>query len=131
MTWSLYVRVCADCHTVGLSLEKHPLELLRPTLKKLRAVTAEGLKKEPSGRRGAVGGMPICQQRPPTAKGIYFILLEGETGLRTWWSPRTCGGSAGEKSTEPSSWRRGRAGAHWKGDEREDPDRGVPEPVMR
>jgi error-prone DNA polymerase len=45
---SPYERVCADYDTVGMSLEKHPLDLLRPTLKKLGAVTAEGLKKVPS-----------------------------------------------------------------------------------
>ncbi|RUO87072.1 DNA polymerase III subunit alpha, partial [Corallococcus sp. AB018] len=37
-------RVVADYDTVGLSLEKHPMELLRPTLKRMGAVTAEGLK---------------------------------------------------------------------------------------
>jgi error-prone DNA polymerase len=42
---------------------------------------AEGLKKVPSGRRVAVGGMLICRQRPPTAKGICFISLEDETGI--------------------------------------------------
>jgi error-prone DNA polymerase len=78
---SLYERVVADYDTVGLSLEKHPLELLRPTLKKLGAVTAEGLKKVPSGRKVAVGGMLICRQRPPTAKGVCFISLEDETGI--------------------------------------------------
>ncbi|RKG88313.1 DNA polymerase III subunit alpha, partial [Corallococcus sp. CA053C] len=41
----VYERVCADYDTVGLSLEKHPLELLRPTLKRMGAVTAEGLKQ--------------------------------------------------------------------------------------
>jgi error-prone DNA polymerase len=78
---SLYERVVADYDTVGLSLEKHPLELLRPTLKKLGAVTAEGLKKVRSGQQVAVGGMLICRQRPPTAKGICFISLEDETGI--------------------------------------------------
>ncbi|TNV43067.1 helix-hairpin-helix domain-containing protein, partial [Corallococcus exiguus] len=38
-------RVVADYDTVGLSLEKHPMELLRPTLKRMGAVTAEGLKR--------------------------------------------------------------------------------------
>ncbi|RKH31509.1 error-prone DNA polymerase, partial [Corallococcus sicarius] len=77
----VYERVCADYDTVGLSLEKHPLELLRPTLKRMGAVTAEGLKQVSAGRRVKVGGMMICRQMPPTAKGICFISLEDETGI--------------------------------------------------
>ncbi|HEX8697672.1 MAG TPA: error-prone DNA polymerase, partial [Myxococcaceae bacterium] len=74
-------RVTADFETVGVSLEKHPLELLRPALRKMGAVSAEGLKQVSSGRRVAVGGMLITRQRPPTAKGICFISLEDETGI--------------------------------------------------
>jgi error-prone DNA polymerase len=78
---SVAERVEADFETVGLSLEKHPLELLRPALRKMGAVSAEGLKKVASGRRVAVGGMLITRQRPPTAKGMCFISLEDETGI--------------------------------------------------
>ncbi|MBJ6762302.1 error-prone DNA polymerase [Myxococcaceae bacterium JPH2] len=78
---SVHERVCADYDTVGLSLEKHPLELLRPSLKRLGAVTAEGLKQVPAGRTVSVGGLSICRQRPPTAKGVCFVSLEDETGI--------------------------------------------------
>jgi error-prone DNA polymerase len=78
---SVAERVTADFETVGVSLEKHPLELLRPALRKLGAVSAEGLKQVSTGRRVAVGGMIITKQRPPTAKGICFISLEDETGI--------------------------------------------------
>ena len=78
---SLAERVTADFETVGVSLEKHPLELLRPALRKMGAVSAEGLKRVSTGRRVAVGGMLITRQRPPTAKGICFISLEDETGI--------------------------------------------------
>jgi error-prone DNA polymerase len=74
-------RVSTDYETVGLSLEKHPLELLRPMLRKRGAVTAAGLAKVRAGSRVAVGGMLICRQMPPTAKGICFISLEDETGI--------------------------------------------------
>ncbi|MCP3061503.1 error-prone DNA polymerase [Myxococcus sp. K38C18041901] len=77
----VYARVCADYDTVGLSLEKHPLELVRPLLKRQGAVTAEGLKTVASGRAVTVGGMMICRQRPPTARGMCFISLEDETGI--------------------------------------------------
>jgi error-prone DNA polymerase len=78
---SVAERVTADFETVGVSLEKHPLELLRPALRKLGAVSAEGLKRVASGRRVAVGGMLITKQRPPTAKGMCFLSLEDETGI--------------------------------------------------
>ncbi|HSP79134.1 MAG TPA: error-prone DNA polymerase [Myxococcaceae bacterium] len=74
-------RVSTDYEMVGLSLEKHPLELLRPTLRKRGAVTAAGLTKVRAGSRVAVGGMLICRQMPPTAKGFCFLSLEDETGI--------------------------------------------------
>ncbi|HET9451458.1 MAG TPA: error-prone DNA polymerase, partial [Aggregicoccus sp.] len=74
-------RVSTDYDTVGLSLEAHPLALLRPMLKRRGAVTAEGLARVSGGRRVAVGGMLICRQKPPTAKGFCFLSLEDETGI--------------------------------------------------
>jgi error-prone DNA polymerase len=74
-------RVSTDFETVGVSLEKHPLELLRPTLRKRGAVTAAGLERVRAGARVAVGGMLICRQMPPTAKGFCFLSLEDETGI--------------------------------------------------
>ncbi|HYO57236.1 error-prone DNA polymerase [Archangium sp.] len=74
-------RVSKDFETVGVSLEKHPLELLRPVLRKRGAVTAAGLERVRAGARVAVGGMLICRQMPPTAKGFCFLSLEDETGI--------------------------------------------------
>jgi error-prone DNA polymerase len=74
-------RVSKDFETVGVSLEKHPLELLRPILRKRGAVTAAGLERVRAGARVAVGGMLICRQMPPTAKGFCFLSLEDETGI--------------------------------------------------
>jgi error-prone DNA polymerase len=74
-------RVMTDYDTLGLSLEKHPVELLRPHLKKRGAVTAEGLSKVRHGQRVKVGGLVIVRQRPPTAKGFTFLSVEDETGV--------------------------------------------------
>ncbi|MBX5482802.1 MAG: error-prone DNA polymerase [Myxococcaceae bacterium] len=71
----------ADYETTGLSVDRHPLELLRPQLDARRAVTAAGLSKVPAGRRVSVGGMVICRQRPPTARGFTFLSLEDESGI--------------------------------------------------
>ncbi|HZA14327.1 MAG TPA: error-prone DNA polymerase, partial [Myxococcaceae bacterium] len=73
--------VTTDYETTGLSIERHPLELLRPSLDARRAVTARGLLSVRQGRRVRVGGMVICRQRPPTAKGFTFLSLEDETGI--------------------------------------------------
>jgi error-prone DNA polymerase len=78
---TLAERVTEDYGTVGLSLESHPLALLRPRLQRMGAVTAEGLANVRTGRQVRVGGMRICLQRPPTAKGFAFISLEDETGI--------------------------------------------------
>ncbi|MHB8876489.1 MAG: error-prone DNA polymerase [Myxococcaceae bacterium] len=74
-------RVSADYDTVGLSLEQHPMELLRAQLSRRGAVTAAGLLKVPEGRRAGVGGMVLVRQRPPTAKGFSFISIEDESGI--------------------------------------------------
>ncbi|HLL55260.1 MAG TPA: error-prone DNA polymerase, partial [Myxococcaceae bacterium] len=74
-------RVAEDYGTVGLSLESHPLALMRPSLNRRRALTAAELTKAKTGRFVGVGGLAICRQRPPTAKGVTFISLEDETGI--------------------------------------------------
>ena len=44
------------------------------------SILDEFLRQEP-GSRVAVGGMLICRQMPPTAKGFCFLSLEDETGI--------------------------------------------------
>ena len=78
---SVSERVCADYQGFGLSLELHPLALLRPGLDRRRALRAVDLLKVKPGRKVGVGGMVICRQRPPTAKGFCFLSLEDETGI--------------------------------------------------
>ena len=74
-------RVSADFETVSLSLESHPVGLLRRQLKALGAVSAEDLLKVGSGRMAKLGGLVIVRQRPPTAKGFTFLSMEDETGI--------------------------------------------------
>jgi error-prone DNA polymerase len=69
----------ADYATTGLTANGHPLELLRPSLP-ADAVTSEDLKTIPHGRRVRVGGMVVARQRPGTANGIVFLLVEDERG---------------------------------------------------
>jgi error-prone DNA polymerase len=73
--------VCTDYRALGLSLEHHPVALLRRDLNGRKAVTAAQLGRLPEGRTARVAGLVICRQRPPTAKGFCFLSLEDETGI--------------------------------------------------
>ena len=72
-------RMLADYRHTGLSVGVHPLTLLRPHLPPATLSSAE-LREHPHGRRVAVAGMAVARQRPSTANGIVFMLLEDEHG---------------------------------------------------
>lgn len=74
-------RVYADYEATSLSLESHPVALVRDALAKRGAVTTAGLLEVPHGRMATVGGLIIVRQRPPTAKGFTFLSVEDETGI--------------------------------------------------
>ncbi|MFT3707347.1 MAG: error-prone DNA polymerase [Archangium sp.] len=74
-------RVAADFETVSLSLESHPVGLLREQLKRVGALQSSKLLETPSGRIVKVGGLIIVRQRPPTAKGFTFLSMEDEDGI--------------------------------------------------
>ena len=64
----------------GFSLPSHPIALLRPQLSsKVRRSNMLKTLRDTTPVRAA--GMVICMQRPPTAKGVAFLLLEDEVGL--------------------------------------------------
>jgi error-prone DNA polymerase len=72
--------VLADYRSTGLSLQKHPLALLRPALAKYRVQPAAVLGTYPNGRLARASGIVTHRQRPETAKGVIFVTLEDETG---------------------------------------------------
>jgi error-prone DNA polymerase len=72
--------IVADYASLGLTLGRHPLALLRERLSRLRLVTAERLRRLPHGRAARTAGLVTCRQRPDTASGVIFITLEDETG---------------------------------------------------
>ncbi len=69
----------ADYATTGLTLGAHPLALLRPSLPP-GTVSCRDLETLPHRARVTLGGMVVARQRPGTAKGIVFLLLEDEFG---------------------------------------------------
>jgi error-prone DNA polymerase len=73
--------IVADYASLGLTLGRHPVALLRPRLAKLRMVTAAQLRQLPHGKLARAAGIVIGRQRPDTASGVIFVTLEDETGM--------------------------------------------------
>jgi error-prone DNA polymerase len=72
-------KMLADYKHTTLSVGVHPLELLRPHLPE-PCIASEELAGVPHGARISVAGMAVARQRPATAKGVVFMLLEDECG---------------------------------------------------
>jgi len=72
--------IVADYASLGLTLRRHPLALLRRKLARLHMITAQELLHTPAGKQVRVAGLVTCRQRPGTASGVIFITLEDETG---------------------------------------------------
>jgi error-prone DNA polymerase len=72
--------IVADYQSVGLTLERHPLQLIRHHLDRYRYQTAEKLPGMADGQTINVAGIVITKQRPGTASGVTFVTLEDETG---------------------------------------------------
>ena len=76
---SVWERLLADYRSTGLSTAVHPLALLRPELPP-GTLSSTDLPGARSGSRVAVAGLVVARQRPPTANGVTFLLLEDEHG---------------------------------------------------
>jgi error-prone DNA polymerase len=77
---TLWERMLADYRTTNLSVGPHPLELLRPLLPGEVISTAD-VAGRGHGERIAIAGLAVARQRPATANGVVFMLLEDEFGL--------------------------------------------------
>jgi error-prone DNA polymerase len=72
-------RVIAEYDATGVSTGWHLMTLVRPALPP-GTLTAEALRTARHGTTVTVAGMVVARQRPATAGGIVFLLLEDETG---------------------------------------------------
>jgi error-prone DNA polymerase len=72
-------RMLADYRLTSLSVGLHPLELLRPHLPG-EVLTSTDLHDAPHGARVAFAGLVVARQRPATASGVVFMLVEDEHG---------------------------------------------------
>ena len=72
--------IVADYRSLGLTLGRHPLALLRPALLKKRFLPAEVLNNFVTGQAARACGIVTLRQRPQTARGVMFMTLEDESG---------------------------------------------------
>lgn len=72
--------VVADYNSIGLSLGRHPMALLRDRLRRRHVRNASEIAELPDGALIRTAGLVITRQRPGTASGVTFVTLEDETG---------------------------------------------------
>jgi error-prone DNA polymerase len=76
---SPWERMLADYASTSVSVDVHPLTLLRPHLP-ADVLPSDVLNEAAHRSRVAFAGMAVARQRPATARGIVFMLLEDELG---------------------------------------------------
>jgi error-prone DNA polymerase len=76
---TVWERMLADYRTTSLSVGVHPMQLLRPHLPD-GVLSSEQLHGARDRSAVAVAGMAVARQRPATAKGVVFMLIEDEFG---------------------------------------------------
>jgi error-prone DNA polymerase len=74
-------QVVEDYRHLQLSLKAHPVSFLRAELDARGAVRHAQLPAMESGTLVTVAGLVLVRQRPGTAKGVIFLMLEDETGI--------------------------------------------------
>ncbi len=72
--------IAQDYRSLGLTLGRHPLALLRAREPFARCRTARELAGLGGARFVRVAGLVTGRQRPGTASGVLFLTLEDETG---------------------------------------------------
>lgn len=73
-------RMAADYAVLGISPTYHPMSFMRSGLHE-GVVPSRMLESLPDGAPVEVAGLVVCRQRPGTAKGFVFLVLEDECGL--------------------------------------------------
>lgn len=73
--------ILGDYRSLGLTLGRHPVALLRAKLLEKRFMPADVLHTYANGQFARGCGIVTVRQRPETAHGTMFVTLEDETGL--------------------------------------------------
>jgi len=72
--------IVADYNSLGLTLRRHPLAVLRRQLAQHGWLSAAEVQARAHGERVQVAGIVVCRQHPSSATGVVFVTLEDETG---------------------------------------------------
>jgi error-prone DNA polymerase len=73
--------VVQDYASTSLSIKAHPVSFVRPQLEQLGVLTTRDLSTLTNGQPVKVAGLVLVRQRPGTAKGVWFMTIEDETGF--------------------------------------------------
>jgi error-prone DNA polymerase len=69
-----------DYASMGFTLRRHPVALLRARLARMKLMSAAELHDLPHNRRVGACGIVTVRQQPQTANGTIFVTIEDETG---------------------------------------------------
>ncbi len=72
--------IIEDMASTSVTLERHPVSLLRTHHQLSRSLSAKALLKIPHKQLVEVAGLVTGRQRPGSATGVTFVTLEDETG---------------------------------------------------
>lgn len=73
--------VFLDYFATGTSLVGHPMEHLRTRLARWGAIDSRHLPKARHQEEILIGGLVVARQRPSSANGVLFVLMEDEFGF--------------------------------------------------
>jgi error-prone DNA polymerase len=113
--------VLLDYYATGMSLAGHPVERVREQLRRWGAVDSRDLEAIDSGRDVIVGGLVTVRQRPATAGGTIFLLLEDEHGFLNVIVPKQLVEANAEVVKLERGARAGSPGEERRGDQRGGP----------
>ncbi len=74
-------RIAADFKNSSVSIGPQPMRFLRHRLDADGILSAAELASVPDGQKAQVAGIVRVRQRPGTARGLFFMTLEDETGF--------------------------------------------------
>ena len=73
--------IALDYYATGVTIHGHPMMALRERLTAQGVKDSRQLEKMPSRKNVSVAGLVVIRQRPYTANGVLFMLLEDEHGF--------------------------------------------------
>lgn len=94
---SRHHRILLDYFANGFCLDGHPMEGVRAQLVHLGVDDSASIRQRKPREKVLVAGLVIARQRPQTAKGTVFLLLEDERGHMNVIVPATIDGKDREE----------------------------------